>query len=335
MQSKWIKHMVFIPGDRDWLSSNKYGLNNANIIEKILESLPFQNITWGPGHGCPGPKEVEIGDNLLLLIINTQYWNHPFRVPAPVEAECKISSIGEFLEELEDNISESRNKNVLIAGHFPVISTGEYGGAMNFRKHLFPLTDVSPNLWFPLPVVGSLYPAYRQNIGSNMDIINERYQDFNEGIKHILQDRPGLIYVSGHDYIQQLLYSNETYFINSGAFIKYSYSGRSADMIYSCRQQSLFRLEYENTGDVIITSFFVGDAKLLLIAESSLGCSPSHIKCQHLVVPGPTSPICRAERTTRWTRFHQPHRKSGCSLGSAGAGGRQHDVQRGYDSQLL
>jgi hypothetical protein len=262
LQSKWIKHMIFLPGDRDWLSSNKYGLNNANIIEKILESLPFQNITWQPGHGCPGPKEVEIGDNLLLLIINTQYWNHLYRVPAPIEAECNISSLGEFMEELEDNISESRNKNVLISGHFPIISTGEYGGAMNFRKHIFPLTDVSPNLWIPLPVVGSLYPAYRQNVGSDMDIINERYQDFNEGLKQIIQDNPGLIYVSGHDYIQQLLYSNKSYFINSGALIKYSYSGRSADMVYSYKRQSLFRLEYENNGDVIITSFLVGDGKI-------------------------------------------------------------------------
>jgi len=262
LQSEWVKQMIFLPGDRDWLASGNNGLENANIAEKILERLPYKNITWKPGHGYPGPKEVEIGNNLLLLIVNTQYWNHPHYVPGPTEAECKISSLGEFMEELEDIISEVRDKNVLIAGHFPIVSTGEYGGAMGFKKHLFPLTDVLPNLWIPLPVIGSLYPAYRQNIGSDMDIINERYQEFNEGLKHILQDHPGLIYVSGHEYIQQLLYLNESYFINSGAMVKTSHIGKSADMVYSNKRQSIFRLEYNNNGNVGVTSFLFNDAEL-------------------------------------------------------------------------
>ncbi len=68
-------------------------------------------------------------------------------------------------------------------GTFPIISSGEYGGATTLKQHIFPLTDASPGLWIPLPIIGSLYPAYRQNIGSHMDIINEHYDEFNSELK--------------------------------------------------------------------------------------------------------------------------------------------------------
>ncbi len=119
LQSEYIKQLIFLPGDRDWSYSGKNGLQNVNILERLLESLPFKNITWKPGHGCPGPKEVEIGESLLLIIINTQYWNHPYKVPGPTDAICKISSKEDFMEELEDIIAETKNRNILIAGHFP------------------------------------------------------------------------------------------------------------------------------------------------------------------------------------------------------------------------
>ncbi|NQU84984.1 MAG: hypothetical protein HQ541_04420, partial [Mariniphaga sp.] len=276
LQLDFISDLIFIPGDRDWAYSGKNGLENVRILENILESLPFKNITWKPGNGCPGPKEIEIGENILLLVINTQYWNHPFKVPGPADAVCDISSQRDFLEELEDIISETSDKNLLIAGHFPIISTGEYGGRMSLKKHLFPLTDFNPSLWIPVPIVGSFYPAFRQNIGSQMDIINEHYEEFNAEIKNIIQDHPGLIYLSGHDYVQQLIYLEDSYFINSGAFLNNAFSGRSIDEIYSARKPGVFRIEYNSNGNVNGTAFkfsknaFKGDESINLYHSACL-----------------------------------------------------------------
>jgi len=262
LQSEYIFKMVFIPGDRDWSYSGKKGWENVNILEDILESLPFDNIKWTPGHGCPGPKEIEIGEYLVLVVINTQYWNHPWDKPAPTDALCKISSQEDFMEELEDIVSESRNKNVLIAGHFPIISSGEYGGRMTLKKHLFPLTDANPGLWIPLPVVGSFYPAFRQNIGSSMDIINSHYDGFNSGIKNILQDHPGLIYISGHEYIQQLLYSEDSYYLNSGSLSKSSFTGSMKENIYDESDKGVLRLEYQSNGNVNSTAYHLDNHEL-------------------------------------------------------------------------
>jgi len=263
LQSSYVKHVVFLPGDRDWSFSGKDGLTNCNILEHILENLPYDNITWKPGKGCPGPKEVEIGESLLLLIINTQYWNHPYKVPGPTDAICKISSKKDIMEELEDIIKETKNRNVLIAGHFPIISSGEYGGVMTLKKHIFPLTDASPGLWIPLPVVGSLYPAYRQNIGTDMDIINENYDEFNSELEYIIKDHPGLIYVSGHEYIQQLLFKDGSYYLNSGSMALSSFVGKSPNEVYTKKQQGLFRLEYGQNGNVKTTAFSYQNGQLV------------------------------------------------------------------------
>lgn len=263
LQSEQLKHLVFIPGDRDWSYSGKTGWENVQILEGMLESLPFNNIIWTPGHGCPGPKEIEVGDKLILVVINTQFWNHPWDKPSPTDAICKISSKEDFFEELEDIISESRNKNIVIAGHFPVISGGEYGGTMNLKKHIFPLTDIKPGLWIPLPVLGSFYPAYRSNIGSSMDIINPHYEEFNTAIKNILQDHPGLIYTSGHDYIQQIIFLENTYFINSGAFSERRFTGSKRESIYTGKEKGFCRLEYQQDGDVSNTVFQMNEKTLI------------------------------------------------------------------------
>lgn len=263
LQSDLIIKLVFIPGDRDWSYSGRKGWENVTILEGIVEALPFENIKWTPGHGCPGPKEIDLADHLTLVVINTQYWNHPYDKPSPADAVCKISSPHDFMEELEDIIAEAGNKNVLIAGHFPVMSGGEYGGHMTIKKHLFPLTDVHPGLWIPLPAAGSFYPAYRKNVGSSMDIINENYEDFNASIGNIFRDHPGLICISGHDYTTQLIYSGQSYFVNNGGMKHNKVAGKIKENRYIGREKGLIRLEYLSNGDVMATGFHLQNNALV------------------------------------------------------------------------
>lgn len=270
LQKPNVYKIIFIPGDRDWSHSGKSGWENVSILEEMLESLPFDNLKWSPGHGCPGPKELDVGEYLKVVTINTQYWNHHWDKPSPTDAICKISSKEEFMEELEDILGESGNKNILITGHFPVISGGEYGGRMAFKKHIFPLTDVKPGLWIPLPVVGSFYPAYRQNIGSSMDIINAEYDEFNSALKNIFQDHGGIIYVSGHDYIQQLIHSNGSYILNSGSLSKGSFSGPMKENLYASNQQGVSRLEYQQNGNVNVSIYILEDSKLQVVEHMTL-----------------------------------------------------------------
>ena len=114
--------LVIIPGDRDWADSGPKGWKHVIKLEKLVKSFHLKNIKWAIKNACPGPEEIQLGDDVVLIAIQTQWWNHPHSKPSPSDADCSIATQGNFNEELEDLIEANRDKNILIAGHFPLIS---------------------------------------------------------------------------------------------------------------------------------------------------------------------------------------------------------------------
>jgi len=190
--------IVVIPGDRDWADSGEDGWEDVKKLEKLIKSFDYDNIHWALKKGCPGPKMIELTPEICLVAINTQWWNHPHEKPGPADADCKISTTDDFKEELEDIIDDETSRNLIIAGHFPVISLGEYGGHFSLRSHLFPFTELIDWFYLPLPIVGSYYPSYRKNVGTNKDISNENFNNFRKLMGNIIFHHHSLVYVSGH-----------------------------------------------------------------------------------------------------------------------------------------
>jgi len=161
------KNIIIIPGDRDWANSGNQGWQKVNDLEKKIEKSAFgSNILWPLDKACPGPEIIHLSPDLSLITINTQWFNHPHDKPEQEDGICTISTEGDFLEELEDLIEENADKNVLVAGHYPLISLGRYGGFFPVSKWLF-----------PVPIVSGMITSYKQNVGNSTDLINENYQD--------------------------------------------------------------------------------------------------------------------------------------------------------------
>ena len=243
-------NFIIIPGERDWDHSGKNGLKNVKKLEKIIKSLELENVKWAVKKGCPGPKEFELDDNLLLITINTQWWNHPFDVPGPVDGDCKIATTDDFKEELEDLLNENPDINIIIAGHYPIISNGVYGGNHPFYKHIFPLTDMAEGLYIPLPFLGSIYKAYRENIGISDDIINENYEETRDLLKNIIAEYESIIYLSGHEKTQQIVEHGGNYFINSGAPEKAEYAANIEGSILDRNEPGIIQIIYQSDGKV-------------------------------------------------------------------------------------
>ena len=245
---------IIVPGDRDWDGSGKHGLSNVKKLERLIKSLKLKNVKWSVKKGCPGPKEFVLDENLLLITIDTQWWNHPFDVPGPIDGDCKVSTTDDFKEEFEDIINENPDKNIIIAGHHPIISNGEYGGHLPFYKHIFPLTDLNENLYLPIPLLGSFYPSFRENIGNSDDIVNERFDETRKLLHNILNDYNSLIYVSGHEKTQQILEVNGNYFVNSGAPQNAQHAANIDGSTLSESEPGVIELIYHSDGKV--TSVF-------------------------------------------------------------------------------
>ncbi|MCP5063659.1 MAG: hypothetical protein GY936_14525 [Ignavibacteriae bacterium] len=256
---------IIIPGDRDWDDSGKKGLKNVKKLEKLIKSLELDNVKWAIKKGCPGPKTIKLNENLLLVTINTQWWNHPYSNPKPADANCNISTTDDFKEEFEDILNENPDKNIIIAGHFPIISNGEYGGHSPFYKHIFPLTDFVDGLYLPLPFLGSFYPSFRKNIGTRKDIVNERFDEIRKLLKDMIAQFRSLVYVSGHEKNQQIIETNENYFINSGAPETAEYSSNIDGSVLSESEPGIIELTYLSDGEVNSTFHNYNSSKNLPI----------------------------------------------------------------------
>jgi hypothetical protein len=255
--------IIVIPGDRDWADSGPEGWKNVRKLQKLIKDFNHSNIQWVLKKGCPGPGLISLTPDISLVTINTQWWNHPYNKPGPADADCKISTTNDFKEELEDIIDDESGGNLLIAGHFPVISLGEYGGNFSARIHLFPLTEINDYLYLPLPIIGSFYPSYRKNIGTAKDISNEYFENFRKLIGNIITYRQSLIYLSGHEYNLQILKKENNYFINSGSPDRLGYTADDNDALYSESASGLIEVIYYKNGKIVSIVHKFKDVKKL------------------------------------------------------------------------
>ena len=236
-------NMIILPGDRDWNGSGKGGYKNVLSIESEIKSYKkekaYKSINWIAPNGCPGPFIIEVDESLVLVAINTQWWNHPFDKPRPSDGVCHIITHRDFMEELEDAIDEFKDKNVLIVGHHPFQSLGNYGGHFSFGNRMN-----------PVPIVGSFRVAYRRKIGSTLDISNENLEPLVEGMKNLFFFNKNLVYVSGHEPNHQVVIDNDNFVINSGAPQQGQYVAKGPDAWFTSEQAGWLELIYKENGTV-------------------------------------------------------------------------------------
>ncbi len=247
-------NVYFIPGEEDWAGGNQDGnrrLRNQELfIESNLYSVFNDSVNrFLPNFGCPGPVEVDLTDELSLIILDTQWWLHPWEKSGE-EDGCEIEEPMEILDELENLIIKNAHKKIIVASHHPVYSTGVHGGNFSFRSHLFPLTHAQRYLYLPLPLVGSLYPFYRQTVGGLQDLQYPRYRALRHKLDEIFQKHPNLIHVSGHDQSLQYHKVQKVHYIVSGAGADSAHvgSGKHTEAIY--QGLGFAKLRFDPSGKV-------------------------------------------------------------------------------------
>jgi len=243
-------NIFFVPGNHDWEKGRKNGLTYIIRQEEYIESYLERDDVFFPGGGCPGPNEIEISKDIVLILFDTQWWLHKWEKPYGEIDGCTVSGKVDFLIQLEDAIKRNSHRKIVVASHHPIYSNGNHGGHFSLKDHLFPLTAAKHSLFIPLPILGSIYPIYRKYLGNIQDISHPVYKNLKKGILNAFGEKKGLIYAAGHEHSLQYFKKGGQYHIISGSGSKgdFTTSGYKASFTHSA--VGFFKLTYYENGAV-------------------------------------------------------------------------------------
>ncbi|ADB38829.1 BamA/TamA family outer membrane protein [Spirosoma linguale] len=210
--------VLLIPGNHDWGQGSPDGWERIVRQGKWIDSLNAPNIRLLPADGCPGPTEIHLSASLLLVIMDTQWWLHPYAKPG-VDSDCGCKSQDEVIARLSDIAYRNKGKAIIVATHHPFRSYGIHGGYYTLKQHIFPLTEFSSKLYIPLPVIGSIYPLVRGVFGNIQDLPNPTYKHMVQVMEKAMAPAPNVVFVSGHDHAIQHIVDGSRNYIVSGSGI--------------------------------------------------------------------------------------------------------------------
>lgn len=200
-----------IPGNHDWAQGKKYGYERALNMERFIRDYFDGEDLFLPTGGCPGPVEVPINDHFTTIIVNTQYFLHPWDKPDET-SECANKSTIEALQEITEVVQRNKGKHILIAAHHPMYTYGEHNGNFSFKQHIK-----------PLPILGSIHPLFRKTIGNIQDNTHPKYKAIMKQILSSMDEAKHVVYAAGHEHSLQLIEREGHHFIVSGSGSKTSF----------------------------------------------------------------------------------------------------------------
>ncbi len=247
-----------VPGNHDWQKSGPEGWDRVRRQAAWIDSLHKDNIIFLPKEGCPGPEEININDSLTLVILDTQWWLHPFDKPG-VEDDCACKTEDDVINALKDIAYRNRNKRILFTSHQPLRSYGIHGGYYTWKQHLFPFTEMSDNAYIPLPILGSLYPLVRGTFGNIQDLKHPEYRNMVARIEEAFSIAPDVIYAGGHDHSLQLIQEGTQSYIVSGSGINRERVKKGKNASYVSDQRGFVELVYRSDGSEQIIIYEVDE----------------------------------------------------------------------------
>lgn len=241
--------VFFIPGNHDWARSGKNGWNWVQNEERFAEAYLKRGNSYLPDHGCPGPVEVSLSKDLVLIVLDTQWWLHRWIKPGK-ESDCDAHTKEEVITQLENIIKRNIDKKVIVTSHHPMYTYGPHGGRYTIKQHIFPLTDLNRYLYIPLPVAGSLYPLFRTLIGSRQDIAHPLNRQMRKAMINIFKTHPKLIHAAGHEHALQHIVVNNINYIVSGSGCKTTHVVKGKNALFAERLEGFAKLDYYENGEV-------------------------------------------------------------------------------------
>ena len=252
--------VYMIPGNHDWENGSRNGLETVTREQQYVDFLLKPNVRFLPEEGCPGPIAVNLGDDVTVIFFDSQWWIHPFDKPG-IESDCDCKTKDELVSRIADLAGKNAKKLVILACHHPFRSNGVHGGFFTWKQHVFPFTDIFPNAYIPLPVIGSIYPIVRSVYGTPQDLSHPVYAAMISEISAAIKKAaPNIIFAAGHEHNLELIQDSSYQYIISGGGSKNQRVSTSRKSTFISATQGFAVLDVSTNKNVSVTFYSVTDS---------------------------------------------------------------------------
>jgi hypothetical protein len=249
-------HVYLVPGNHDWDKGGRGGYQSILRAQAYIDSIGGDRVKMFPRNACPGPVAVNISNDIVLLMMDSEWWLHEYEKPGTASV-CAYKTKEAVLAELTEIVKRNSNKLVLIALHHPLITHGPHGGNFTLRQHLFPLADAFKYFYLPLPVIGSAYTFVRKLFRNRQDLAHPLYQEVIRGIETAVRGHSNVVFLSGHEHTLQHIRENGLNFIVSGSGSKTSTVCRKANTLFASGKNGFGVLQLYKNGQLRLSFYSV------------------------------------------------------------------------------
>ena len=211
--------VLWVPGNHDWY---QYGLDGLRRQKEFLKAETGRKGIWEPKIGCGGPEVIKATDDLVYIIIDTQWYLTNWKRHPGVNEGCAASNRTEFIRLFREAVKSNKEQNIVVVMHHPMATYGRHGGHFTLKDHLT-----------PLPILGSVIPFLRGNVGTPQDNLNARFQDLRQQLVRIAKANGNATFVSGHEHNLQYIERDRQRYIVSGAASKTGPSGMGQGSLFA------------------------------------------------------------------------------------------------------
>ena len=212
--------VYFIPGNEEWYDGHDHTVSALQSVEDYLQSKVGGKNIFVPSNGCGEPKVVKLTDDLLLLLMDSQWVLQGDDSENRKRSGCEIDNELQLVTYIQQILAKNKNKNVIVAAHHPVHSNGKTGGNYNAASHLL-----------PVPVLGSFITGVKKLGGGQQKFGHPQYEAYRSAIELAFGNFEGVIHASAGDKNLQYHTQGDNHYVvaGSGSDVDFVRKGGTAD----------------------------------------------------------------------------------------------------------
>jgi hypothetical protein len=101
----------FVPGNHDWIYMGPTGWDGIKRQGDFIEAHGEGLVQLLPRNGCPGPEVVDVGRQVRIILLDTQWWVHEFAKPRDSTSHCPTYTEKQVLDSLRGALQSAARED--------------------------------------------------------------------------------------------------------------------------------------------------------------------------------------------------------------------------------